>query len=59
METAIVIGITAVAAAYIAYSFYRKLTAGAGKTGACGCAGCGRQASCGSTLSDGRKPPEK
>ena len=59
METVVVIGITAVAAAYIAYSFYRKLTAGAGKTGACGCAGCGRQASCGDALAEARKPPEE
>jgi hypothetical protein len=59
MEAVVVIGIAAVAAAHIAYSFCLQLKGGGGKTGAGGCAGCGCQASCGSTLSDGRKPPEK
>jgi hypothetical protein len=59
METVIVIGVAVVAAAYIAYTFFRKLKGGDGKAGNCGCTGCGCQAGCGSTLSEGRKSPEE
>jgi hypothetical protein len=59
METAVVIGIAVVAAAYIAYTFLRKLKGGADKVGAGGCTGCGCQGGCGSTLSEGRKSPEE
>jgi hypothetical protein len=59
METVAVIGIVVVAAAYIATTIFRKLKGGEGKAGACGCAGCGCQAGCGSNLSEGRKSPEE
>jgi len=59
METVVAIGMVAVAAAYIACTFFRKLKGSAGKAGACGCTGCGCQAGCGSKLSEGRKSPEE
>jgi hypothetical protein len=59
METVIVIGIAVVAAAFIAYTFFRKLKGGAGKAGACGCTGFGCQAGFDSTLSERRKSPEE
>jgi hypothetical protein len=55
MEAVVVIGIAAVAAAHIAYSFCRQLKGGGGRAGSCGCTGCGCQGGCGGSSSDGQK----